>query len=108
VLALCQWPLWKVEVQTKTRHDSLEYKYVRVREDGTIGQWEPVENRCTPSALRRACVCRQRERERASERGTLHVGRPACRKTARAAKAGKEMSVCGYACIHARVHAYLC
>jgi len=40
-----QWPLWKVDIPIKNTLDTLEYKYVKVREDGSIGQWEPVENR---------------------------------------------------------------
>lgn len=40
-----QWPLWKVDIPVKNTGETLEYKYVKVREDGSIGQWEPVENR---------------------------------------------------------------
>ena len=40
-----QWPLWKQNVTLTQEYESLEYKYVKLRGDGTIGQWEPVENR---------------------------------------------------------------
>jgi hypothetical protein len=111
VLALCQWPLWKVDVQIKTRHNSLEYKYVRVREDGTIGQWEPVENRCTPTALRRACT--ERDSEQASERETLQVGRPACFATQGSTsgtglRRNECVRVCVHACARACIHVFMC
>jgi hypothetical protein len=40
-----QWPLWKVNVTVNAEYDSVEYKYVKLRADGSIGQWEPVQNR---------------------------------------------------------------
>jgi hypothetical protein len=54
-----KWPLWKVELPVSKGHEVIEYKYVKVYQDGTIGQWEPVENRLlclkdvNPSDIRR-------------------------------------------------------
>ena len=39
-----KWPWW-VEVQMHELHSDIEFKYVKVRKDGHVGQWERGHNR---------------------------------------------------------------
>ena len=48
-----------------TKHESIEYKYVKVRQDGVIGQWEPTENRHLSLKARRCTRTPMHPRPRA-------------------------------------------
>ena len=40
-----KWSCWWVEVQMHELHSDIEFKYVKVRKDGHVGQWERGHNR---------------------------------------------------------------
>jgi hypothetical protein len=40
-----EWPCWSLEVQMHELHSDIEFKYVKVRKDGHVAQWERGHNR---------------------------------------------------------------
>lgn len=40
-----EWPCWSLEVQMHELHRDIEFKYVKVRKDGQVVQWERGHNR---------------------------------------------------------------